>query len=216
MQPISQLSLDDAAYPASLRALMGQMAPAHLQWSGHEALFHVPKLALFCSVHCPGSALSKAFDLANVLRQNLIAVMSGFHSPVEKEWFTLLQRSATPLISCPARSLDKRRLSAEERSLLGQRRLLLLNFGFAGRRPTREDALVRNLCMAAFAEIVVVAYAAPGSMSAYLCQMAVRWQKRVYTFADPEHAHEAPAGVAFLDVKEVPEWFAVKGIISAP
>ncbi len=215
MLSISRIARDDPRYPDVLRAHLGTLAPAHLQWSGHEPLLTAPQLALFCSVHCPGAILSKTFDLANVLRQNLVAVMSGFHSPVEKEWFLLLQRSATPLISCPARSLDKKRLCAEERSLMAQKRLLLLNFGFAARRATREEALVRNLCMAALAEVVVVAYAAPGSMSAYLCQMASRWGKRVYSFADPDAPGDVAPGVRVLDVRELPQWFAGQGVISA-
>jgi predicted Rossmann fold nucleotide-binding protein DprA/Smf involved in DNA uptake len=210
MLSISQFILGQPDYPATLQRYMGNLSPAYVQWSGHEPLFHLPKIALFCSVHCPGEALSKSFDLANVLRQNLITVMSGFHSPVEKEWFTLLQRSATPLISCPARGLERKRLTGEEHSLMAQKRLLLINFGFDARRPTKEDALIRNLCMAALADIVVVAFAAPGSKSEYLCKMAARWKKKVYTFADPENVDLLEQGVEVFNVRDLPGFLNAK------
>jgi hypothetical protein len=185
--------------PALYQAL-GKERPAFLEIQGETALLSSCKLALFCSVRCPGSILSKSFDLANGLRQNLVTVMSGFHSPVEKEWFTLLHRSATPMIHCPARSLDNRRLLPEEHSLMAQNRYLLLNFGFSERRVTRESAFARNLCMAAAADLVFVAYAAPGGKTEYLCEQVRTWGKPVWTFADASTAHLQALGVRSIRV----------------
>lgn len=185
--------------PALYQAL-GRGAPAFLEIQGDVRLLQGCKLALFCSVRCPGSILSKSFDLANGLRQNLVTVMSGFHSPVEKEWFELLQRSATPMISCPARALEKRRMTPEERSLLVQNRYLLLNFGISEGRITRETAFQRNLCMAAAADLVFVAYAAPGGKTEYLCEQVRKWGKPVWTFADAATAHLQKLGVRSIRV----------------
>ncbi len=185
--------------PALYQAL-GRQTPPFLEAQGNLGLLQGCKLALFCSIRCPGGILSKCFDLANGLRQNLVTVMSGFHSPVEKEWFALLQRSATPMINCPARSLAKRRLSPEERSLLVQGRYLLLNFGITEGRITRETAFQRNLCMAAAADLVFVAYAAPGGKTEYLCEQVRKWGKPVWTFADAATAHLQKLGVRSIRV----------------
>ncbi len=185
--------------PALYQAL-GRQAPSFLEAQGDLRLLRGCKLALFCSVRSPGSILSKSFDLANGLRQNLVTVMSGFHSPIEKEWFALLQRSTTPMISCPARSLEKRRLSPEERSLMAQGRYLLLNFGISEGRITRETAFQRNLCMAAAADLVFVAYAAPGGKTEYLCEQVRKWGKPVWTFADAATAHLQKLGVRSIRV----------------
>jgi len=185
--------------PALYQAL-GRQAPSFLEAQGDLRLLRGCKLALFCSVRSPGSILSKSFDLANGLRQNLVTVMSGFHSPIEKEWFALLQRSTTPMISCPARSLEKRRLSPEERSLMAQGRYLLLNFGISEGRIIRETAFQRNLCMAAAADLVFVAYAAPGGKTEYLCEQVRKWGKPVWTFADAATAHLQKLGVRSIRV----------------
>ncbi len=184
----------------ALRSCLGTEAPEFLETVGDVALLQSCKLALFCSVRCPGTVLSKAFDLANGLRQNLVTVMSGFHAPVEKEWFALLQRSATPMINCPARTLAKRRMTPEERSLLAQRRYLVLNYGISERRVTRDTAFYRNLCMAAAADLVFVAYAAPGSKTEYLCEQVRRWGKPVWTFADAATIHLQALGVKSIRV----------------
>ena len=185
--------------PALYQAL-GRQAPSFLEAQGDLRLLRGCKLALFCSVRSPGSILSKSFDLANGLFKNLVTVMSGFHSPIEKEWFALLQRSATPMISCPARSLEKRRLSPEERSLMAQGRYLLLNFRLSEGRITRETAFQRNLCMAAAADLVFVAYAAPGGKTEYLCEQVRKWGKPVWTFADAATAHLQKLGVRSIRV----------------
>ncbi len=183
-----------------LHEALGRQAPAWLEMTGEVALLQSCKLALFSSVRCPGSILSKSFDLANGLRQNLVTVMSGFHSPVEREWFTLLHRSATPMIHCPARSLENRRLSPDERSLLARNRYLLLNFGISETRITRDTAFTRNLCMAAAADLVFIAYAAPGGRTEELCSRVRQWGKPVWTFADAATGHLQALGVRSIRV----------------
>jgi len=70
------------------------------------------KLALFCSKKCPGQKILKAFDFARNLRDGQKTVISGFHSPIEKECLRILLRGKQPIIICPARSLEKMRVPA--------------------------------------------------------------------------------------------------------
>ncbi len=145
---------------------------------------NVPKIAFFCSSTCPGSILNKAYDLANGLRQNLMAVISGFHSPVEREWLQILLNSATPIIRCPARELSRRRLTEEDKRMLAKRRLLLVNFAESSRRANEQSAFYRNVCIAVLAEKIFIAHAPPKSKTEALCRQILHWGKIVYTFAD--------------------------------
>lgn len=183
---IEQVSPDDELYPGILRALLGAAAPTRLQMQGEIGLLDVPKLAFFCSSKCPGAILNKAYDLANGLRQNLLAVMGGFHAPMEKEWLQILLNSATPIIRCPARDLMNRRLTEEDHRLSAKNRLLLLAFGSDVRRATKESAFYRNVCMAALAETIFIAHASVSSKTESLCRQVLQWGKPVYTFID-EH-----------------------------
>jgi predicted Rossmann fold nucleotide-binding protein DprA/Smf involved in DNA uptake len=71
------------------------------------------KVALFCSARCPGDLILKAYDLAKKLRDDGVTVISGFHSPIEKECLRILLRGKQPLIICPARSLANLRVPTE-------------------------------------------------------------------------------------------------------
>jgi len=56
-----------------------------LQEIGNRAILNKEKLALFCSVKCLGDIILKTYDLAKILRDKGIVVISGFRSPMEKE-----------------------------------------------------------------------------------------------------------------------------------
>src|SRR2546425_13046665 len=99
----------DPEYPRAL--LGGAQAPA-LYAIGNVQILRQPLTALFCSNKCPGSAILRALDLAAQLRDANRAVISGFHTPVEKECLAILLRAKSPIVICPARSLAKLRLPA--------------------------------------------------------------------------------------------------------
>ncbi len=75
----------DTDWPASLAERMGQTAPPALQVIGPVALLARRKTALFCSARTPGDAILHAHDTAQRLRDRGMTVISGFHSPIEKE-----------------------------------------------------------------------------------------------------------------------------------
>src|SRR5947208_16948455 len=56
-----------------------------------------PMLAFFCSERCPGDLIVTACDLATKLRDAAVPVISGFHSPVEKECLRILLRGMQPV-----------------------------------------------------------------------------------------------------------------------
>jgi predicted Rossmann fold nucleotide-binding protein DprA/Smf involved in DNA uptake len=107
---VVRLQQGDPTYPLTLREYFGERAPKTLTASGNLDILQRKKLALFCSVKCPGTLILQTYDLARVLRNAGVTVISGFHSPMEKECLALLLRGTQPVIVCPARSIERMRV----------------------------------------------------------------------------------------------------------
>ncbi|MBI5632570.1 MAG: hypothetical protein HZA15_03735 [Nitrospirae bacterium] len=84
------LNAADARYTARLRERLGNDAPAQISTLGNLDLLALPKTALFCSTRCPGEAILRTYDQAARWRDAGRCIISGFHSPVEKECRALL------------------------------------------------------------------------------------------------------------------------------
>ena len=97
-----RLQQGDPAYPPTLREYFSDRAPKTLTTAGNLDILQRQKLALFCSVKCPGNLILQTYDLARALRDAGIAVIGGFHSPMEKECLELLLRGRQPVVICPA------------------------------------------------------------------------------------------------------------------
>ena len=169
------LKPDDARYPTRLRERLGDDAPAQLSALGNFDLLALPKTALFCSVRCPGSVILTAYDQAATWRDAGRCIISGFHSPVEKECLHILLRGTQPIVICPARTLPQR-VPLELRRPLAEGRLLMLAAFRAGeKRMTTELAARRNEFVAALADELYFAHITPGGQMAKLAQRARAW-----------------------------------------
>jgi predicted Rossmann fold nucleotide-binding protein DprA/Smf involved in DNA uptake len=181
------LTSADADWPASLAERMGQTAPPALQAIGPVALLAGHKTALFCSARTPGDAILRAHDTARRLRDQGITVISGFHSPIEKECLHILLRGRQPIILCPARAIAAMHIPAECRAAFDAGRLLFLSpFIESPRRVTKDSALRRNEVVAALADDVFIAHIAPGGQTDRLADMLKPWG--VPLVAPPTHA----------------------------
>lgn len=177
---------DDPRYPATLGSSLGEEAPASLAALGNLSILERDKLALFCSVRCPGNLIVRSYDLAHRLRELDGAVLGGFHSPMEQEWLGVLLRGPAPVILCPARSIARFRAPVEYRKPLEEGRLLVLSPFIEGeRRATVDTALHRNRFVAALADWTVVVHAAPSGKTEQLCREILVRRRRLYTL---EHA----------------------------
>lgn len=186
---VRSLSLADATYPSVLRAYLGDQAPERIFTLGDLDILQEKTLGLFCSVKCPGNLILKTYDLARELRDAGVTVISGFHSPMEKECLSLLLRGEQPVIWCPAKRLAAKGLSREYAKPLSACRLLMLSpFGEEVTRATQDTARRRNQLVAALADRVFVAYAAPGGKTEAFCREVVKWGKLLLTFDCPENA----------------------------
>jgi hypothetical protein len=68
-------------------------------------------------------------------------------------------------------------------------------FGERIRRATQEIARFRNEVVAALADRVFIAHAAPGSKTESFCQKVLGWEKPVLTFDSPSNAALLASGV---------------------
>ena len=127
--------------------------------------------------------------LARTLRDAGVTVIGGFHSPMEKECLSLLLRGAQPVIICPARSIERMRIPSAWKTPLAEGRLLLLSpFAEKLRRVTADLAQKRNELVAALADAVFVAHAAPGSKTEHFCHDVLSWSKPLLTLESDENA----------------------------
>ncbi len=164
-------------WPRQLEERLDTSAPARLWAIGNFAVLAERKVGLFCSVRCPGDAILRAYDAARQFRDDGETVVSGFHSPVEKECLRLLLRGNQPIIICLARAMEKIRLPSEWRRVLDNGRLLLLSpFEKRPRRPTTESSQQRNELVAALADDVLIIHAEPGGSIERILESVDRWK----------------------------------------
>lgn len=143
--PISKLMPSDPRWPGELSDRLESSAPPELWASGAVEILEARKVGLFCSVRCPGDAILGAYDSARKLRDDGVTVVSGFHSPVEKECLRILLRGKQPVIICLARAFGKIRLPSDWRRALETGRLLLVStFEKWPPRPDKNSTAYRN------------------------------------------------------------------------
>jgi predicted Rossmann fold nucleotide-binding protein DprA/Smf involved in DNA uptake len=160
-----------------LTARLGEAAPRELRALGDPDLLCTRKTALFCSARTPGDAILRAHDAARRLRDEGVTVISGFHSPIEKECLRILLRGKQPIIICPARAIETMRIPTDRRAAFDAGRLLFLSpFASEPRRITKESALRRNEIVAALADEVSIAHITPGGQTERMADMLKHWR----------------------------------------
>ena len=136
---------------------------------GNAALLDQPLDALLCSRACPGAKIVEAMDLAQRWRAENRAVISGFHTPVEKECLRIFLRGPQPLVICPARGLDPFQLPADWQTKFQRRELLILSpFDALSRRPSRETAETRTRLIFDLASRRTIIHATAGGLLSQL------------------------------------------------
>jgi predicted Rossmann fold nucleotide-binding protein DprA/Smf involved in DNA uptake len=112
---------------------------------GDERLLRHKKVALICSQKCPGDVILKTYDFARLVRGSGIAIVSGFHSPIEKDCLPILLRGPGRIIIVQAHRLSTSRLPGKWQKAIDAGRLLLLSpFREKDKRVTAELAAERN------------------------------------------------------------------------
>lgn len=163
-------------YPQQMLARLKQDAPTQLTALGNVDLLALPKSAFFCSARCPGGVILPAYDQAARWRDIGRCIVSGFHSPVEKECLRILLRGTQPVILCPARALPRRAPEEWRQPIADGRLLILSGFRAEENRVTSALAMRRNEHVAALADEVCFAYIAPGGQAERLAQRLTEWR----------------------------------------
>jgi predicted Rossmann fold nucleotide-binding protein DprA/Smf involved in DNA uptake len=180
---IIQIYQDDQHYPLSLKKHLSKNALNTLTLIGNSDILQNKTLAVFSSVKCPGSIILKTYDLMRQFKDKDITVISGFHSPMEKECLNILLKGKQPIIICPARSIEGMRIKTEYKKPLEDGRLLILSpFTKKDNRVSSERAMERNRFVAAIADRIFIAYAEAEGKTEQFCREVLAWDKPIFTF----------------------------------
>ena len=107
---IKQIHQNNSDYPSILKKYLDENSPKVIACIGNLDILKKKTLAVFCSVKCPGNLILQTYDLAQHLRDDGVTVISGFHSPIERECLNILLRGKQSVIICPARSIEGMRI----------------------------------------------------------------------------------------------------------
>jgi predicted Rossmann fold nucleotide-binding protein DprA/Smf involved in DNA uptake len=163
-------------WPTQLTKRLGSGVPATLKTMGNISLLRNRKVALFCSARTPGDAILRAHDAACRMRDDGITVISGFHTPIEKECLRILLRGKQPIIVCPARAIETMRIPTDCRAAFEIGRLLFVSpFERRPTRITKNSAIRRNEVVAALADEVLIAHITPGGQTEQIAKMLQEW-----------------------------------------
>jgi predicted Rossmann fold nucleotide-binding protein DprA/Smf involved in DNA uptake len=177
-------------------------------WSiGNLDILQRPLLGFFCSVKCPGELILRTYDLARALRDAGAPIISGFHSPIEKDCLDLLIRGTQPVVLCPARSIHNMRLAKDLKANIEKGRVLVLSpFEGQVKRPTAQISERRNQFVGALSEAVFVAYAEPGGKTEDFCKVILSSGKPLYTFESQYNKTIIDAGAKPADTEVLAQW----------
>jgi predicted Rossmann fold nucleotide-binding protein DprA/Smf involved in DNA uptake len=164
-------------YPDRLIERLGAHAPQSFYIIGSNAPLVGSLTAFMCSKDTPGTTILKAFDQAAAWRDAGCCVISGFHSPLEKECLSVLLRGKQPVVLGVARGLGALRLPPDQRRALDDGRLTIISpFGPHERRTTIDLASRRNRFIAALADKVVFGFITAGGSLAALREEVISWR----------------------------------------
>mgnify|MGYP007034010931 CR=1 FL=1 len=138
---------------------------------GNTALLSLHKTAFLCCRRVPAGAALRCYDWAIAQREAGECVVSGFHSPLEKDVLRYLLRGKQPVILALARGM-KERVEPELHGAMKEGRLLMVTpFVASVKRVTEQTATERNRWMMEIAERIAAGYVAPsGQVETLLLQ----------------------------------------------
>ena len=161
------------ALPANCAQRVGAELATRIVGVGETALLDEPLLGLIASRECPGHVLLETLDRVPEWVRAGRVIVSGFHSPLERQVLRSLLRRKGRAVKVLARgfggqSADYRPTPEEREPLASGRMLVISAFAPSVTRITRATALTRNRLVLALATEIVVPHIAAGSPLAAL------------------------------------------------
>ncbi len=200
MSSTKRINEGSPGFPALPKNYLGSQTPKSLAFLGNGDILKQKKLALICSVKCPGDLILQTFDFMQALRESEVVVASGFHSPMEKECLRILLKGSQPILISLPRSIENMRMPDHYRKPLASGRLLIMSCLPEGqKRITTETALINNRFFAALSDAVFVPYAAPGGKTDALCRQLAAQGKKLITLQHSENQSLIQLGAVPID-----------------
>ncbi|MCY1714483.1 DNA-processing protein DprA [Caproiciproducens galactitolivorans] len=129
---------------------------------GNTELLELEKAAFLCSSKYSSASVLKSYDWATEQQKSGNCVISGFHSPLEKDVLDILLRGEQPVIMVLARGLYQRPSKKLLQHLKSGRLLIVTPFDCSVTYITKETAEVRNRLVITLADEIVVAHMTKG------------------------------------------------------
>ena len=134
-----------------------------IDYLGNIELINLPMLAFFSSAKCPASLILKAHDYAKEIRNGEMGMISGFHSPAEREVLEVLLKGKCPIVVVLGRRLENARIPEIWKVEIERGRLLAISlFKEYQKYVTKEMSLKRNDLAARIAGRVLIVHASAG------------------------------------------------------
>lgn len=128
---------------------------------GNVELLNLYKIAFLCSRRFPEAAALKAYRWADEQRENGICVISGYHSPIEKDVLRRFLKGTQPIIIALAKGL--RKLDSELGAPIEAGRLLVItSYADSVSHACEAKCFQRNRMMVDLADGIVIAHASAG------------------------------------------------------
>lgn len=139
------------------------MSPKEIDHIGNIELLNRSLLAIFSSAKCPASLILNAHDYAKEIRGGEMGVISGFHSPAEREVLEVLLKGTCPIIMMLGHRLANARIPAAWKEEIEKGRMLVISpFKEYQAYVTKEMSLKRNDLAARIAGRVMIIHASEG------------------------------------------------------
>lgn len=126
---------------------------------GDTSIASLHKTAFLCSRSYPASIVLRIYSWAKEVRERGECIISGFHSPLEKDALDILLGGKQPIIFAAPRGLPKRYPPVLRRAIEDGRMLALSPFDEKVMRITVTTAQARNKFMIKISQRIVVAAA---------------------------------------------------------
>jgi predicted Rossmann fold nucleotide-binding protein DprA/Smf involved in DNA uptake len=166
---------------------------------GNAALLAGQPAAFFCSRSCPGDVILKAQDWANTLGPEDVPVISGFHTPVERDVLRILLRGGAPVIFVLARAVQGYRMSPAVKAAIAAGQAQIVSpFPPTQTRTTAATAEARNHHILTLCETVLIAHASPGGKTEAFAREALSLGLPLQTLNSPANANLIALGAEVI------------------
>jgi len=175
-------------FPGRIAEMLDDRSPGSLSVAGSlELLSNLDSgqkrsVGLAASVDTPAALLEETDGLVRALADAGALFVGGFHSPLERRCLDQMVVEQSPTVVCLGRALTDLKIPIAWLQSLREGKLVLASAcGPLQRRATRESVRVRNDCVGALADSLVVPHASVGGKTEALCREVLKAGKTVWT-----------------------------------